>query len=314
MAKRFVELEVPHLEVVEAREYHDKGTKAQKHPYIYLRHLRARNGDNSFMVIKDRYVMYRLLKSCDPSLAYDMMMQTLYHVSIEDRPPMQDILQGYIDHAETDRIGVWIDDENEYDFGYSIIVAVDNTDFTMSHYFSTTRDFIRANYLPDFIDNSRTMTMRGKQYPVMLFTKMEHDISWITPDKKIYTVIEILSCNNKTYIKGKVSVFPIPSHKIPPSVIISSNGRHNLQFIPMKVFDGFVHTLHAAELGVYLSRLTRTLEYAATLDLNPIHGEFSDSNRLMDWMENSRLEYENAHKTKSGIDGIVNSFYNSLTD
>jgi hypothetical protein len=82
MAKRFVELGVADLEVVEAREYDDKGTKAQKHPYIYLRHLRA----HFSLVIKDRYVMYRLLKSCDPSLAYDMMMQTLYHVSIEDRP------------------------------------------------------------------------------------------------------------------------------------------------------------------------------------------------------------------------------------
>ena len=297
MVKRFVELEVPHLEVVEAREYHDKGTKAQKHPYIYLR------CKNYKYEIKDRYVMYRLLKSCDPSLAYDMMMQTLYHVSIEDRPPMQDILQGYIDHAQTDRIGIWIDDENEYDFGYSIIVAVDNTDFTMSHYFNSTLDFIQANYLPDFVTNSRTMTMRGKQYPVMQFTKKEHDISWITPDKKIYTAIEILSCNNKTYIKGKVSIFPIPS-----------NSRHNLQFIPMMVFDGFVHTLHATELGAYLSRLTRTLEYAATLDLSPESGEFSDSNRLKDWMEKSRLEYENAHKTKSGIDGLVNSFYNSLTD
>ena len=297
MAKRFVELEVPYLEIVEAREYHDKGTKAQKHPYIYLR------CKNYKYEIKDRYVMYRLLKSCDPSLNYDEMMQTLYHVSIEDRPPMPDILQGYIDHAQTDRIGVWIDDENEYDFEYSVILAVDNTDFTMSHYFSSTRDFIGANYLPDFVTNSRTMTMRGKQYPVMQFSKMEHDISWITPDKKIYTAIEILSCNNKTYITGKVSVFPIPS-----------NGRHNLQFTPMKVFDGFAHTLNAAELGVYLSRLTRTLEYAATLDLNPIHGEFSDSNRLKDWMEKANLEYENAHKTKAGIDRLVNSFYNSLTD
>ena len=308
MAKRFVELEVPHLEVVEAREYHDKGTKAQKHPYIYLR------CKNYKYEIKDRYVMYRLLKSCDPSLAYDMMMQTLYHVSIEDRPPMQDILQGYIDHAETDRIGVWIDDENEYDFGYSIIVAVDNTDFTMSHYFSTTRDFIRANYLPDFIDNSRTMTMRGKQYPVMQFTKMEHDISWITPDKKIYTVIEILSCNNKTYITGKVSVFPIPSNGRP-----FLHPPNNLQFTPMKVFDGFAHTLNAAELGAYLSRLTRTLEYVAThfniaIDLSPESGEFSDSNRLKDWMEKSRLDYENAHITPTGINGLVNSFYNSLTD
>ena len=89
---------------------------------------------------------------------------------------------------------------------------------------------------------------------------------------------------------------------------------YDLQFLPMNVFDGFVHTLHAAELGLYLSRLTRTLEYAATLDLSPVSGEFSDSNRLMDWMEKSRLEYENAHKTKSGIDGLVNSFYNSFTD
>jgi hypothetical protein len=306
MAKRFVELGVADLEVVEAREYDDKGTKAQKHPYIYLRHLRA----HFSLVIKDRYVMYRLLKSCDPSLAYDMMMQTLYHVSIEDRPPMQDILQGYIDHAQTDRIGVWVDDENEYDFGYLIIVAVDNTDFTMSHYFSSTLDFIRANYLPDFVSNSRTMTMRGKQYPVMQFTKMEHDISWITPDKKIYTAIEILSCNNKTYIKGKVSIFP----SLLSNPLMPSNDRHNLQFIPTKVFGGLAHTLNAAELGLYLSRLTRTLEYAATLDLNPIHGEFSDSNRLMDWVENSKLEYENAYKTKAGIDLLVNSFYNSLTD
>mgnify|MGYP003110188455 CR=1 FL=1 len=312
MAKRFVELVVADLEVQEAREYHDKGTKAQKHPYVRLRHLR-KGGGKSFpnYEIKDRYVMYRLLKSCDPSLAYDMMMQTLYHVSIEDRPPMQDILQGYIDHAETDRIGVWVEYANKkprevevwYSSDDSIILAVDNTDFTMSHYFNSTCSFIRANYLPDYTESSRTMTMQGKQYPVMQFTKKEEDISWITPDKKIYTAIEILSCNNKTYIKGKVSVFPVPS-----------NSRHNLQFTPMKVFDGFAHTLNAAELGAYLSRLTRTLEYAATLNLNPILGEFSDSNRLMDWMENSRLEYENAHKTKSGIDGLVNSFYNSLTD
>ena len=293
MTKRFVELEVPYLEVVEAREYYDKGTKAQKHPYIYLgckNHYRYE--------IKDRYVMYRLLKLCDPSLNYDEMMQTLYHVSIEDRPPMQDILQGYIDHAQTDRIGVWIDDENEYDFGYSIIVAVDNTDFTMSHYFNSTLDFTQANYLPDFVTNSRTMTMRGKQYPVMQFTKPCSSTNGLT-----YGCIEILSCNNKTYITAKLSLFPLPSKT-----------RQNLQFIPMKVFDGFAHTLNAAELGAYLSRLTRTLEYAATLDLSPVSGEFSDSNRLMDWMEKSRLEYENAHKTKSGIDGLVNSFYNSLTD
>jgi hypothetical protein len=298
MAKRFVELEVPQLEVVEAREYHDRGTKAQKHPYIYLRHLRARNGDNSFMVIKDRYVMYRLLKSCDPSLAYDMMMQTLYHVSIEDRPPMQDILQGYIDHAQTDRIGVWVDDESEYDFGYSIIVAVDNTDFTMSHYFNSTLDFINANYLPDFVSNSRTMTMQGKQYPVMQFIKNVGHV-------KNNIIIEILSCNNKTYINGKIKV----GKKIAGVLMM-----YDLQFLPMMVFDGFVHTLHATELGLYLSRLTRTLEYAATLDLSPVSGEFSDSNRLKDWMEKSKLDHANAHRTKTGIDGLVNSFYNSLMD
>jgi len=286
MVKRFVELEVPHLEVVEAREYHDKGTKAQKHPYIYLR------CKNYKYEIKDRYVMYRLLKSCDPSLNYDEMMQTLYHVSIEDRPPMQDILQGYIDHAETDRIGVWIDDENEYEFGYSIIVAVDNTDFTMSHYFNSTLDFIQANYLPDFVTNSRTMTMRGKQYPVMQFIKSN-------------IMIEILSCNNKSYINGKNKV-----GKNIAGVLFN----YDLQFLPMKTFDGFVHTLHAAELGLYLSRLSRSLEYAATLDLSPESGEFSDSNRLKDWMEKNRLEYENAHRTKAGIDGLVNSFYNSFID
>ena len=301
MTKRFVELDVPYLKIIEAREYYDKGTKAQKHPYIYLgckNHYRYE--------IKDRYVLYRLLKSCDPSLAYDEMMETLYHVSIEDRPPMQDILQGYIDHAETDRIGVWIDDENEYwnapdDYGYSIIVAVDNTDFTMSHYFNSTLDFIQANYLPDFVSNSRTMTMRGKQYPVMQFTKdIFGDI----------ITIEILSCNNKTYITGK---------NIVGKNIAGVLFNYDLQFLPMMVFDGFVHTLHATELGLYLSRLTRTLEYVAThfniaIDLSPESGEFSDSNRLKDWMEKSRLDYENAHITPTGIKGLVNSFYNSLTD
>ena len=296
MVKRFVELVVADLEVQEAREYHDKGTKAQKHPYIRLRHLR-KGGGKSFpnYEIKDRYVMYRLLKSCDPSLAYDEMMQTLYHVSIEERPPMQDILQGYIDHAETDRIGVWVERRKDY---FLTILAVDNTDFTMSPYFNSTLDFIRANYLPDFVSNSRTMTMRGKQYPVMQFTKPCSSTNGLT-----YGCIEILSCNNKTYITAKLSLFPLPS-KI----------RQNLQFTPMKVFDGFVHTLNAAELGVYLSRLTRTLEYAATLDLSPVSGEFSDSNRLMDWMEKANLEYENAHKTKAGIDRLVNSFYNSFID
>ena len=296
MVKRFVELVVADLEVQEAREYHDKGTKAQKHPYIRLRHLR-KGGGKSFpnYEIKDRYVMYRLLKSCDPSLAYDEMMQTLYHVSIEERPPMQDILQGYIDHAETDRIGVWVERRKDY---FLTILAVDNTDFTMSHYFNSTLDFIQGNYLPDFVSNSRTMTMRGKQYPVMQFTKPCSSTNGLT-----YGCIEILSCNNKTYITAKLSLFPLPS-KI----------RQNLQFTPMKVFDGFVHTLNAAELGVYLSRLTRTLEYAATLDLSPVSGEFSDSNRLMDWMEKANLEYENAHKTKAGIDRLVNSFYNSFID
>ena len=293
MVKRFVELEVADLEVVEAREYDDKGTKAQKHPYIYLR---LKKGNTKKYIIKDRYVMYRLLKLCDPSLNYDEMMQTLYHVSIEDRPPMQDILQGYIDHAETDRIGVWVLTlhRSNNSLEYDLIQAVDNTDFTMSHYFNSTLDFINANYLPDFVSNSRTMTMRGKQYPVMRFLKHESGTR--------YSYIDILSCKNKTYIRGKVSVRR------------SGSMDDLLQFIPMKVFDGFVHTLNAAELGAYLSRLTRTLEYAATLDLSPVSGEFSDSNRLMDWMESSRLEYENAHKTKSGIHGIVNSFYNSFID
>lgn len=89
---------------------------------------------------------------------------------------------------------------------------------------------------------------------------------------------------------------------------------YDLQFLPMKDFNGFAHTLNATELGAYLSRLSRSLEYAATLDLSPESGEFSDSNRLKDWMEKSRLEYENAHKTKAGIDGLVNSFYNSFID
>ena len=302
MAKRFVELEVPHLEVIEAREYHDKGMKAQKHPYIYLR------CKNYKYEIKDRYVMYRLLKSCDPSLNYDEMMETLYHVSIEERPPMQDILQGYIDHAQTDRIGIWIDDENEYDFGYSVIVAVDNTDFTMSHYFNTTLDFIQANYLPDFVTNSRTMTMRGRQYPVMQFYKaigrtdeeVMHDYTshhQITLNEMPIIKIEILSCNNKTYITGKVSI-----------------DKHDLQFLPMKVFDGLVHTLRATDLGSYLPRLSRSLEYATTLDLSPIHGEFSDSNRLRDWSEKRKLDFINAHKTKPACDGLINSFYNSLMD
>ena len=296
MVKRFVELVVADLEVQEAREYHDKGTKAQKHPYIRLRHLR-KGGGKSFpnYEIKDRYVLYRLLKSCDPSLAYDEMMQTLYHVSIEERPPMQDILQGYIDHAETDRIGVWVERRKDY---FLTILAVDNTDFTMSHYFNSTLDFIRANYLPDFATNSRTMTMRGKQYPVMQFIKS-------VGHSKNNIMIEILSCNNKTYIKGKNIV-----GKNIAGVLLN----YDLQFLLMNVFDGFVHTLHAAELGVYLSRLTRTLEYAATLDLSPESGEFSDSNRLMDWWDKSKLEYENAHITKAGIDGLVNSFYNSFID
>ena len=300
MAKRFVELEVADLEVVEAREYDDKGTNAQKHPYIYLR---LKKGNTKKYIIKDRYVMYRLLKLCDPSLAYDEMMETLYHVSIEDRPPMQDILQGYIDHAQTDRIGVWLLTVHQFNYSleYNLIQAVDNTDFTMSHYFNSTLDFIRANYLPDFTTNSRTMTMRGKQYPVMQFTKdIFGDI----------ITIEILSCNNKTYITGKNKV----GKKIAGVLMM-----YDLQFLPMMVFDGFVHTLHATELGAYLSRLTRTLEYVAThfniaIDLSPESGEFSDSNRLKDWMEKSRLDYENAHITPTGINGLVNSFYNSLTD
>ena len=118
-------------------------------------------------------------------------------------------------------------------------------------------------------------------------------------------MIEILSCNNKTYIKGK---------NIVGINIAGVLLNYDLQFLLMNVFDGFVHTLHAAELGVYLSRLTRTLEYAATLDLSPESGEFSDSNRLMDWWDKSKLEYENAHITKAGIDGLVNSFYNSFID
>ena len=149
--------------------------------------------------------------------------------------------------------------------------------------------------------------MRGKQYPVMQFTKPCSSTNGLT-----YGCIEILSCNNKTYITAKLSLFPSLSND--EWRIYESNDRHNLQFTPMKVFGGLVHTLHAVELGAHLSRLTRTLEYAATLDLNPIHGEFSDSNRLMDWVEKAKLEYENAHKTKAGIDRIVNSFYNSLTD
>ena len=299
MAKRFVELVVADLEVQEAREYHDKGTKAQKHPYIRLRHLR-KGGVKLFpnYEIKDRYVMYRLLKSCDPSLNYDEMMETLYHVSIEDRPPMQDILQGYIDHAQTDRIGIWVERRKDY---FDTILAVDNTDFTMSHYFNSTLDFIRGNYLPDFVTNSRTMSMRGKQYPVMQFTKdIFGDI----------ITIEILSCNNKTYISGKNKV---------GNIIAGGLFNYDLQFLPMKVFDGLAHTLNAAELGAYLSRLTRTLEYVAThfniaIDLSPESGEFSDSNRLKDWMEKSKLDYANAHITPTGIDGLVNSFYNSLTD
>tara|TARA_R100000995_G_scaffold71624_1_gene40310 strand:- start:25 stop:447 length:423 start_codon:yes stop_codon:yes gene_type:complete len=140
--------------------------------------------------------------------------------------------------------------------------------------------------------------MRGKQYPVMQFIKNVGHI-------KNNIMIEILSCNNKTYISGK---------NIVGKNIAGVLFNYDLQFLPIKVFDGFVHTLHAVELGVYLSRLSRSLEYAATLDLSPESGEFSDSNRLMDWWDKSKLEYENAHKTKSGIDEIVKSFYNSFTD
>ena len=150
--------------------------------------------------------------------------------------------------------------------------------------------------------------MRDKQYPVMQFYKaigrtdeeVMHGYTshhQITLNEIPIIKIEIISCNNKSYINGKLSI-----------------DKHDLQFLPMKVFDGLVHTLQASDLGVYLSRLSRSLEYATTLDLNPESGDFSDSNRLKDWMEKSKLDYANAHRTKTGIVGLVNSFYNSFID
>ena len=261
---KFVELDSSKSEVIEAREYQRYTVHAQLHPFVSLK-----EGKNNF-TITDRYILYRLLSRIDPELRYLDMMHTLYGMTIEERPSIGDIIQGYLTNY-SGKIGVWIDDDE--------IVMVDGIE-TESRYHFTTMDYIGANFLPDYTRSTRSMKYGPKERyrPVMVFTKDN-------------IKIEILSGIN-TYIVGR--------YRTKEGVWVQPR--------PVGFCPRWAHLIPHTALKVMLDdfRVLDSMDELTKAGLEVFGGGVSD--RLVKWEERNRLEAENMFRFNRKTIAAINSF------
>tara|TARA_R110002020_G_scaffold41190_1_gene121436 strand:+ start:1239 stop:2069 length:831 start_codon:yes stop_codon:yes gene_type:complete len=252
----FLEIKLSDVTVLEAREYKDKGGAARKHPFVELYY------DKNNYIIEDRYILYRLLRVCDDSLRYEEMMQTLYDVTVEQRPNMKSILQGYFDHSEDKVAGAWWSSRG-------IAPTIINVELvnTLSQHYDTTLEFIGRNYLRDFTRHSRFMTVRREMHPVMCFIK----------DR---LRIEVISYDNRTEIVGRY--------------VLWDENENEVGFVQQRVkttYPSWAHLIPSHEL----TRMINAQAQQSFTFIERLRGNYDlgDSCRLHGWDDRNKLEREN---------------------
>jgi len=268
--KRFVEIPSEECVVTDAWEYKPPITYyTDKHPYVELKY-----GKSIFM-IHDRYILFRFLRALDSELMYADMMFTLYDVPVDERPTLKDIIQGYLDNATHPLLGLWVEDD-------TMIVEVEPTG-NHSRYFESTMQFIRANYLSDFLESIRHM----KPYPHAIY---KAPIMSFTKDK---VKVEVISYKNMTKIIGRYKV-----------------GNYWIQPIPTQIISRWVHTIPSKTLEEMLWKVISVLDYMVTLQIKEIR-RGGDSERLRDFISRSKLEVENMNLIDACVADKINSFNTS---
>lgn len=261
--KKTITISTGNLYVDNALEYSEAGSRAPKHPLVELQYISNEAGLPTRYTITNRYVLFSLLRRCDPSLKYDEFMQTIYDIPIgfEDRPSFKDMINGYL--------------------GLNVVVDIETTsthithvtdDNTYSEYFHTTFDFIQANFLPDYFKNSSCkIKVQGSWYPHMAFLKRVDDRT---------ITIKILSRKGKTTITGSVSYFH-PDYA-------------TLQPIEPIVIPNWVHTIEASHLNNILTSVDeRLVDYINEVTLDASSRRLmTGSGRLNDFNDKNKLERE----------------------
>lgn len=287
MQTRVIALFTPDLIVDHATEYNEVGSKAPKHPHVVLKHTTS----TQHFMITDRYVLFNLLKKCDPELKYDEFMQTVYDIPVgfEDRPSLVDMIQGYIDHSKVN--GNLTIDVQTRDVGSNVAHIIEvYGNIVYGHYFHTTFDFIDANMLHDYEKAGVMKTeVDGVTYPMMTFVKTiaeswdEGGVSFASM-KMTRFIINILSKRNRTLISGVVEYTNVndkgESSYIQPDLVTE--------------IQGWVHTIDAGLLQISLSRVDESLQRFVD-DVNVTRKALSTktgSTRLKNFYAKSNLQRE----------------------
>lgn len=271
MKSNFVELTPSECVVIDAREYARVKHATPMHPVITL------NDGKSNYEIRDRYILYSFLNQLDPELQYLDMMHTIYEVSIEERPSLGDIIQGYLHNTPTEKISMWMEDGK--------IVLVERSE-TMSQHFVTNLDFIGANFLPDYTRSMRQMQSGSKAFtfPVMVFSKDN-------------IKIEILTHNQKTFIAGRYK-----------------KGDDNIYLWVQPRPVGFCPRWAHLIPHDFLSKMLEDFRVLESMDEltkdSTMVGGGGSSDRLGSWTERNRLESENVYRFDRKTIEAINSFCN----
>ena len=294
---RLVTLYTDSLYVHSATEYNEVGSRAPKHPRVVLQTSQTTTGKT--FDITNRYVLFNLLKRCDPTLRYDEFMQTVYDIPVgfEDRPSLKDIIKGYLENPipldgyENTRHNIDVQViESRY---MNHIVEVYDTN-PYSSYFSTTYAFIGSNMLHDYtMMGVKTTKVDDISYPMMtfvkdtrMFTRTSNGVK-NTPAQARF-IINILSRRNKTTITGKVEY-----------IDINDNGENAcIQPDLAREIKGWAHTIEAGLLNITLSevdeKLTRFCEEVKVT--RRMLSTKTGSARLRDFYEKNKLEREYYHE------------------
>jgi hypothetical protein len=271
----FVELTPSECIVIEAQEYPTIKHGVLMQPVVVFNH-----GKTNYR-ISDRHTLYALLKRLDPELRYLDMMQTFYDVSIEDRPSIGDIIQGYLHHTDK-TIGVWAIE------GEIISVEASETD---SRYHETTMDYIGANFFPNYTRSTRHMRAgsKGFSFPVMVFSKDN-------------IKIEILSHNQKTFIAGRYKKGYRYSSYRDDNIYLWVQPR------PVAFCPRWAHLIPHDFLSTMLDDF-RVLDSMDELTKDStLVGGGGASDRLNTWSERNSLEGENVFRFDRKTIDEINSF------
>ena len=265
MSSRYRSLSLKGLKVVEAREYNKVKSNGRKHPMVLLSYSYQQKKQYE---IKDRHILFSFLKCIDSTLQYKEMMQTIYDVLPTHRPPLKEILQGYIDSQPKMKIDVW------HDKGLITNVVLSDTG---SKYLQTTYDFIDANYLEGYErDGLPKISYKGRMYPYMRFTKDN-----VLRHTRLYKFrINILSVNNNTYIWGTIET--------PTGATMLVEKYHRVV--------GWVHTIEAVELGDILEKIDSDLDKFSQDVLSKlpesVEKKMINADRLNDFHDKTKLQKE----------------------